>query len=55
VEKLDQSFKARVHNILFKPFIMVAQEPMLAVIILYMSVIYGIMYLLVCAPDVMVH
>lgn len=55
MEKLDQSFKARVYNILFKPFIMVAQEPMLAVIILYMSVIYGIMYLLVCAPDVMVH
>lgn len=47
VEKLDQSFKSRVHNILFKPFIMVAHEPMLAAIILYQSVVYGIMYLLV--------
>ena len=47
VEKLDQSFRARVHNILFKPFIMVAHEPMLAAIILYQSVVYGIMYLLV--------
>jgi hypothetical protein len=49
VEKLDQSFKSRVHNILFKPFIMVAHEPMLAAIILYQSVVYGIMYLLVSA------
>jgi hypothetical protein len=47
VEKLDQSFKSRVHNILFKPFIMVALEPMLAAIIIYQSVVYGIMYLLV--------
>lgn len=50
VEKLDQSFKSRIHNILFKPFIMVAHEPMLAAIILYQSVVYGIMYLLVRYP-----
>lgn len=47
VEKLDTSFKARVHAILFKPFVMLALEPMLLSIVVYMSLAYGIMYLLV--------
>jgi hypothetical protein len=47
VEKLDTSFKARVHAILFKPFVMLALEPMLLTIVTYMSLAYGIMYLLV--------
>ena len=47
VEKMDTSFNARVHDILYKPFVMLAQEPMLATIVAYMSLAYGIMYLLV--------
>ncbi|TYJ53522.1 hypothetical protein B9479_005853 [Cryptococcus floricola] len=38
--------KTKVHNILFKPFIILALEPMLQAVTLYMSFVYGIVYLL---------
>ncbi|GAA5912849.1 uncharacterized protein JCM6883_004852 [Sporobolomyces salmoneus] len=45
-KKQDESFKAIIHRTVLKPFIMLFQEPMLLVITLYMSFIYGIVYLL---------
>jgi hypothetical protein len=43
---MSQSYKDRVKNILFKPFIMLALEPMLMAVTLYMSFVYGVVYLL---------
>ncbi|GAA5943153.1 MFS transporter [Sporobolomyces koalae] len=45
-KKQDSSFKAVIHRTVLKPFIMLFQEPMLLVVTLYMSFIYGIVYLL---------
>ncbi|GAA6025071.1 hypothetical protein JCM11491_006062 [Sporobolomyces phaffii] len=44
--KQDESFGAIVHRTVLKPFTMLFQEPMLLVVTLYMSFIYGIVYLL---------
>jgi hypothetical protein len=46
VEKSPTDFKTRINNILFKPFIMLVQEPMLLAVTLYMSFVYGVVYLL---------
>jgi hypothetical protein len=46
VEKADTSFSARLESILLKPFIMLALEPMLLAVTLYMSFVYGVVYLL---------
>ncbi|ORY35819.1 major facilitator superfamily domain-containing protein [Naematelia encephala] len=46
LEKADHAFKARLNAILFKPFIMLALEPMLLACTLYMSFVYGVVYLL---------
>ncbi|ODO11081.1 hypothetical protein I350_01683 [Cryptococcus amylolentus CBS 6273] len=46
LERADASFKARVHDILFKPFIILALEPMLQAVTMYMSFVYGVVYLL---------
>ncbi|GAA5877931.1 hypothetical protein JCM8547_007083 [Rhodosporidiobolus lusitaniae] len=45
-KKTDGGIKALLHRTVLKPFIMFFQEPMLAVITLYMSFVYGIVYLL---------
>ncbi|GAA5994745.1 hypothetical protein JCM5350_005659 [Sporobolomyces pararoseus] len=45
-KKGKESFKTVLHNTVLKPFIMLFQEPMLLVVTLYMSFIYGIVYLL---------
>ncbi|ORX38301.1 hypothetical protein BD324DRAFT_655675 [Kockovaella imperatae] len=41
-----QTWGQRLNNILFKPFVMLVQEPMLMAVTLYMSFVYGIVYLL---------
>lgn len=41
-----QSWAKRVNDILLKPFVILALEPMLMAITIYMSFIYGIIYLL---------
>ncbi|KAL1410858.1 hypothetical protein Q8F55_001801 [Vanrija albida] len=41
-----QTWGARVNEIILKPFVILALEPMLLAITLYMSFIYGIIYLL---------
>lgn len=45
-KKGKESFKTVIHRTVLKPFIMLFQEPMLLVVTLYMSFIYGIVYLL---------
>ncbi|GAA6039859.1 hypothetical protein JCM8097_006766 [Rhodosporidiobolus ruineniae] len=45
-KKKDNSVKAVLNRTIFKPFIIFFQEPMLAVITMYMSFTYGIVYLL---------
>lgn len=40
------SIKETLHHTVLKPFIMIVQEPMLLVLTLYLSFIYGIVYLL---------
>lgn len=46
VERQDHSLKARLNDILCKPFIILALEPMLQAVTLYMSFVYGVVYLL---------
>ncbi|RSH82295.1 hypothetical protein EHS25_006005 [Saitozyma podzolica] len=46
LEKADTRWKARLSDILLKPFIMLALEPMLLSVTLYMSFVYGVVYLL---------
>ncbi|CDZ96474.1 mfs general substrate transporter [Phaffia rhodozyma] len=46
IERLDTSAKARVKMILVKPFDILFREPMLMAVTLYMSFVYGILYLL---------
>lgn len=46
LERTDHSFKNRLNSILLKPFIMLVQEPMLLAVTLYMSFVYGVVYLL---------
>lgn len=40
-ELKKETFGAKLSNILLKPFRMIVQEPMLALLTLYMSFIYG--------------
>lgn len=46
VERAETNFKQRLNDILLKPFIMLALEPMLLAVTLYMSFVYGLVYLL---------
>ncbi|OWZ29802.1 polyamine transporter 1 [Cryptococcus neoformans AD2-60a] len=46
LERQDHSLKARLNDIVCKPFIILALEPMLQAVTLYMSFVYGLVYLL---------
>jgi len=46
VERRTLSLKGRLNDIVLKPFIMLALEPMLMAVTLYMAFIYGVVYLL---------
>ncbi|KAK8854610.1 hypothetical protein IAR55_003349 [Kwoniella newhampshirensis] len=46
LERSNTSFKARCNDILLKPFVILALEPMLQAVTLYMGFVYGIVYLL---------
>ncbi|WRT68612.1 uncharacterized protein IL334_005590 [Kwoniella shivajii] len=46
LEKQDHRWQSRLYDILAKPFIMLALEPMLLAVTMYMSFVYGIVYLL---------
>ncbi|KAF5371182.1 hypothetical protein D9758_004213 [Tetrapyrgos nigripes] len=45
-EKQDWSFKSTLHRTLYRPFIMLAKEPILVLITTYLSVVYGVLYAL---------
>ncbi|KAK2462832.1 hypothetical protein APHAL10511_005144 [Amanita phalloides] len=45
-EKQDWSFYGIVKRTLFRPFIMLAMEPILVLITIYMSIVYGLLYAL---------
>lgn len=46
IERHSTSFKQRLNDIVLKPFIMLFLEPMLLAITIYMSFVYGVVYLL---------
>jgi hypothetical protein len=47
IEKIEAiSFAKRVNNVLAKPFVILIREPMLIAITIYMSFVYGCLYLL---------
>ncbi|PWY98581.1 putative mfs-multidrug-resistance transporter [Testicularia cyperi] len=46
IELVKTDIKEKLHNTLLKPFIMLVQEPMLLVMTIYLSFVYGIVYLL---------
>ncbi|QRW15487.1 major facilitator superfamily transporter [Ceratobasidium sp. AG-Ba] len=49
IEREDLHWKKRLENILGRPFVMIVREPMLLAVTLYMSFIYGCVYLLFAA------
>ncbi|WWC90577.1 uncharacterized protein L201_005513 [Kwoniella dendrophila CBS 6074] len=46
LEKMDHRWQARLYDILAKPFVILALEPMLLAVTMYMSFVYGVVYLL---------
>ncbi|KAG8685542.1 hypothetical protein FRC08_013054 [Ceratobasidium sp. 394] len=52
IERENLHWTKRLENILGRPFIMIIQEPMLLAVTLYMSFIYGCVYLLFAAYPV---
>ena len=46
MERQETTWKSRLNDIVLKPFIMLAMEPMLFFLCLYMSFVYGVVYLL---------
>ncbi|PPQ67075.1 hypothetical protein CVT25_005676 [Psilocybe cyanescens] len=49
LERQEVDFKKRIEDILAKPFVILFNEPMLVAITLYMSFVYGCLYLLFTA------
>ncbi|PPQ81697.1 hypothetical protein CVT26_007770 [Gymnopilus dilepis] len=49
LERQDISFKKRVEHVLARPFVVLFREPMLIAITVYMSFVYGCLYLLFTA------
>ena len=47
-EKQDWSIKGVIHRTLFRPFKMLIQEPILLLITIYLSVVYGLLYAREC-------
>ena len=43
-EKQDWSIKAVIQRTVFRPFHMLALEPILVMVIIYLSVVYGLLY-----------
>ena len=53
-ENQDWSFMGLIHRTLFRPFKMLAMEPILILITAYTSVVYGLLYARTCFPLVRV-
>ncbi|KAK7470096.1 hypothetical protein VKT23_001536 [Stygiomarasmius scandens] len=45
-EKQDWSLKNTLHRTIYRPFIMLSMEPILVLITIYLSVVYGVLYAL---------
>ncbi|KAF9269101.1 MFS polyamine transporter [Marasmius fiardii PR-910] len=45
-ETMDFSFKGIIHRTIYRPFQMLGKEPILALITVYMSLVYGVLYAL---------
>ena len=43
-EKQDWSIRGLIHRTVFRPFIMLLQEPILVLVTIYVSLVYGILY-----------
>jgi hypothetical protein len=43
-EKQDWSFRGIIHRTLFRPFQMLVMEPILVLITVYLSLVYGVLY-----------
>lgn len=43
-ERQDWSIKGVIHRTLFRPFQMLVKEPILVLITIYLSVVYGLLY-----------
>ena len=43
-ERQKWSFKELMHRTIFRPFKMLLQEPILVIITIYMSIVYGLLY-----------
>ncbi|KAI0050469.1 MFS polyamine transporter [Auriscalpium vulgare] len=55
-EKQDWSLRAVLHRTLFRPVVMLLKEPILVLVTIYLSVVYGIIYALFEAlPVVFIH
>jgi hypothetical protein len=47
-ERLDRSAKGILHRTLFRPFTMLAMEPILVLATIYLSLVYGVLYACTC-------
>jgi MFS transporter, DHA1 family, multidrug resistance protein len=47
-EKQDWSFKGLVHRTVFRPFQMLFMEPVLVLVTVYLSLVYGVLYAREC-------
>lgn len=47
-ERQDYSLKGLVHRTVFRPFKMLAMEPILVLVTIYLSVVYGVLYAREC-------
>ncbi|THV03329.1 MFS polyamine transporter [Dendrothele bispora CBS 962.96] len=45
-EKQDWSFRNTLHRTIYRPFIMLSKEPILVLVTIYLSVVYGVLYAL---------
>jgi MFS transporter, DHA1 family, multidrug resistance protein len=43
-EQLDWSFSGVIHRTIYRPFYMLYKEPILVLVTIYLSVVYGVLY-----------
>ena len=51
-EKQDWSIMGVIHRTLFRPFEMLAREPILVMVTIYVSIVYGLLYACKCSSFV---
>ncbi len=53
-ERSDWSFQGILHRTLYRPIKMIYQEPILLLVTVYLSLVYGILYARKCSPCLLV-